>query len=401
MRKAILTSFIIASLLIVFLVIPVAGASNNPIIDQNISYRFGEELEFTLTLTGEEEPQETWLFIQPKGLGIATFSIDIQETGENLFLITPDQLVLKPFSAVTYWYQLEYEDGTEVVTDEEIFYYVDNRVDWQHISNDKFDLYWQDGSHEFGLAALNIAQQAWDDLVSDYPAAPESSLMIYLYPSSADLQEALQLGKMPWVAGHADPQLNAILISIVPGPEQRLEMQRQIPHELAHLFTYASLEDGYINQPRWLLEGLASMAETADNEHYSQALNEAALRGSLISMDALCDAFPAENGEVYLAYAQSLSFTKYLQTEYGQNKLQELMAAYGEGLSCDAGFQRTYEMSLAQAQVEWQQAVLGTQRATLVWREIAPYLLLLVVLGGIPLAVTLVRQFIDQKKNHE
>jgi hypothetical protein len=409
MKKTVLLSSILAFVLFIRLPPPAhaetfvskVAQEDDPVIAQDVTYVFGEELEFIITLAGEENPETTWLFIQPKGMGIANFTIDIQETGENHFLVSPSEILLKPFSKVTYWYQLEYPDGSEVVTEEDVFFYVDNRVEWQHISNEQFDLYWQEGNHDFGLAALNIAETAWSDLRSDFLNAPESPLIVYIYPSSSELQRALQLGQMQWVAGHADPQLNAILISIAPGPEQRLEMQRQIPHELAHIFTYASLADGYINQPRWLLEGLASMAEATENQEYTQALMDAAQGNSLIPIESLCDAFPSEIRSVILAYAQSLSFTEYLQTEYGQNQLKELMSAYGEGITCEAGFRRIYGVSIAQAQADWQQAVFGTQRVMLIWQAFRPYLLLLVVLGVIPFTVTILRRKYSKPESHE
>lgn len=399
MKKTIPVSLILCVLLI-WLAVPIS-ASYDPVIEQDVTFVFGETVTFSLNLGGAEEPESTWLFIHPRDQGIANFQLEIQSAGENMFVLTPEKLLLKPFSAVAYWYELEYADGTEFVTDEETFYYVDNRVEWQHTGNDHFELYWQEGNHDFGAAALNIAQQAWDDLESQYKNSPETPVIAYLYPGKTELQEALALGNMNWVAGHADPQLNAVLISIAPGPEQRLEMQRQIPHELAHLFTYATLEGGYTNQPRWLLEGLASMAEAAENEDYTEALATAVRTNTLVAMEDLGNDFPSDTDEVYLAYAQSLSFTQYLQNEYGQAKLQELMAAYGEGMAFSAGFQRTYGVSLAHAQAHWQQDVFGTRAAAMVWQTLAPTLGLLFLLAVVPFAVTFFRKYFGKHSPHD
>ncbi|MEE4194101.1 MAG: peptidase MA family metallohydrolase [Anaerolineae bacterium] len=398
-KKAILASLIVFGLLI-WLAASVSAFSGAE-ITQAVTYVFGEELTFTLSCPTSEQLEQAWLFIRPDGMGIANFNIELDGSDEYRFEITPTQLLLKPFSTVTYWYELEFENGTEVVTDEVSFDYIDNRVDWQHTANGQFDLYWQTGNHDFGAAALNIAQQAWENLASIYDSLPATPILVYLYPNSADLQEALALGEMNWVAGHADPELNVVLTSVSPGPEQRLEMQRQIPHELAHLFAYASLQDGYAQQPRWLLEGLASMAEATQNEMYTQALAEAVNTNQLMALEDLCTDFPVNGPEVYLAYAQSLSFTSYLQNEYGFVQLRELMDAYSEGLTCNAGFQRTYNMSLTQAQADWQQAVFGTRGITMVWQALSPILLLLVLLGLLPLAITLIRKHKAEKSGHE
>ncbi len=398
-KKAILASFLVFAVLI-WLTASVSAFSGVE-VTQAATYVFGETLTFTLSCPGAEQLEQAWLFIRPAGMGIANFNIELDGSNEYRFEITPTQLLLKPFSTVTYWYELEFEDGSEVVTDEVSFDYIDNRVEWQHTANAQFDLYWQTGSHDFGAAALNIAQQAWESLAPTYDRSPAIPIRVYLYPNSTDLQEALALGEMNWVAGHADPQLNVILTSVSPGPEQRLEMQRQIPHELAHLFAYASLQDGYSQQPRWLLEGLASMAEATQNDRYTQALDEAVDANQLISIEDLCTDFPVNGSDVYLAYAQSLSFTSYLQDEYGIVKLWELMSAYGEGLSCTAGFQRTYNLSLAQAQADWQQAVFGTKGISMVWQVFRPILVLLVLLGVLPLAITLIRKYHAEQNSRE
>ena len=393
---------LLANLFLVFLLasnpLPVSDIAASPEIEQDVNYRFGEVLEFHLEITGEEMPEETWLFVQPLGLGIATFRLDIDSDGSTTFLVTPSQLLLKPFSTVRYWYQLISSDGSEIFTEEAVFYYVDNRVDWQHLSDGQFDVFWQKGSREFGTSALTIAQQAWEQLASQYSSEPPTPILVYIYPTSLDLQEALALGNMTWVAGHADPLINAVLISVSPGPEQRLELQREIPHELAHIFTFASLADGYDHQPLWLLEGLASLAEMAQNAEYSQTLIEAADNNSLLSFESLCDRFPTEKAEIVLAYAQSQSFTEYLQSEYGQAQLQTLMEAYGEGLSCTAGFSRTYGISLSHAQGDWQRAVFGTNAIRMGWLALQPYLLLLLLFGGAPLLVTILHRNLGKGK---
>lgn len=399
MKKLLLTGLISTILLgVMFSVVSADTAALD--IQQSVSYVFGEELVFSLDVAGDQLPQDAWLFIQPAGMGIANFKVLVEEGGTS-FVVTPSQLLLKPFSSVSYWFQLVYADGTEIVTDEEQFHYVDNSVEWQHTGNDRFNVYWQEGSLDFGAGALAVAQQAWDTASIESTQSPRTPLRIYIYSTSTGLQEALLLGNMPWVAGHADPQVNAILISISPGPEQRLEMQRQIPHELSHLFLYAVLQDGYADQPAWLLEGVASMAEISGNEEYSQALTKAAASNSLLSIDSLCTAFPAEEPDIYLAYAQSMAFTEYLRAEYGHSKLQDLMAAYSEGYSCTAGFSHVYSISLAQAQAEWQREEFGTQASVLIWQAIAPYLLLLLVLGVLPLAVTMLRRYRAERADSE
>jgi hypothetical protein len=352
--------------------------------ETSVTYQFGEQIEFQFSVDSMENIDAIWLFVQPVGMGIANFSVPLEETGLHVIAIKPEQLLLRPYSDVDYWYQIEFADEPSIKTDTNRFRYLDNRYDWRRIQSNQFELYWLSGNEDFGLAALNTAQQAWLQLAERFSEEPNTPVMIYLYPDADALQSALDLTDLDWVAGHVDPHINAILLSIAPSPDQRLEMQRQIPHELAHLFVYAQTGPGYSYQPVWLMEGLASGAELADNEGYSAALSLAADRKEFILMADLCQSFPQQTEQVYLAYAQSASFAEYLQNEFGHAQLHALMGKYAEGVSCESGFLQTYGMSLSKAQTQWQK---DTFRATLLSAfavNMGPYVILLTILMGLP-----------------
>jgi hypothetical protein len=352
--------------------------------DTSVTYQFGEQIEFQLSVDSMENVEAIWLFVQPVGMGIANFSVPLEETGLHVIAIKPEQLLLRPYSDVDYWFQIEFADVPSIKTDTNRFRYLDNRYDWRRIQNNQFELYWLSGNEDFGLAALNSAQQAWLQLAEQFSEEPVNPVIIYIYPDADALQSALALANMDWVAGHADPQINVILLSIAPSPDQRLEMQRQIPHELAHLFLYAQTAEGYRYQPVWLMEGLASGAELAENEEYTAALSRAADRKEFIPMADLCQSFPQQTEQVYLAYAQSASFTEYLQNEYGYEQLRGLMEKYAEGVGCEAGFLQTYGLSLSKAQAQWQKDTFRSTVLSAFAVNMSPYAILLVILMGLP-----------------
>ena len=126
-----------------------------------------------------------------------------------------------------------------------------------------------------------------------------------------------------WIAGHADPDLGVAVVSLPAGPDQRSEIERQIPHEVMHLLLYQSVGPAYYPLPVWLKEGLASANEMRPNPDYYVILSKAVEQDTLIPMASLCQSFPQDNN-VYLAYAQSDSFVRYLYQQYGQNGMQRL-----------------------------------------------------------------------------
>jgi len=179
---------------------------------------------------------------------------------------------------------------------------------------------------------------------------------IYIYPNQAALQETLNIAGQDWLAGYADPDLNLVLTSITPRPDQQLEIQRHIPHEITHVRLYQFLGDGYHNLPVWLNEGLASLAEFYQNPDYKHILETRKENSSLLLFKTLCGSFPANTTEAGTAYAQSDSFVRFIHQEYGSIGLQSLMNAYAQGHSCENGAVEALGKNLSQLESQWWQA---------------------------------------------
>ncbi len=95
-----------------------------------------------------------------------------------------------------------------------------------------------------------LPNRLWIPASSLVRANIPNPVIIYVYRDPADLQSALSLVQQSWVAGHANPDLGIILLSIPDSPSQRMELERQIPHELMHLLLYQKTVDSYTSLPR-------------------------------------------------------------------------------------------------------------------------------------------------------
>jgi hypothetical protein len=215
-------------------------------------------------------------------------------------------------------------------------------------------------------------QQAQTLLKADPPAP----VRLYAYTSASDLQTALQMTSQPWVSGHASPELGIILVSIPAGPEKTLELERQIPHEIMHLIQYQVMGSSYTQQPVWLVEGMASLAELYPNPEYSRVLDTTAKNQQLLPFSSLCTSFPREANGAFQAYAQSESFVRFIQRKYGLSGLRNLMAQYQNGMGCEEGVSAALGVSLNQLEYRWQQEALGVNVSGLVLSNLSPYLIL-------------------------
>jgi len=308
----------------------------------------------------------------------------VQTDGRISYTYQVPANVLPPFSNITYRFQVSLKDGQAIDSSEFNFRYEDNRFAWSMLENDALRIFWYEGDTEFGQDALDAALAGLAANSETFQLYPNSTIDIYVYASSNELLSALGPGSPFWAAGHTSPELGAILVSIPPGAEHKLEMERQIPHELAHILLYQNLGKAiYIRMPTWMREGMPSMVETYPNADYERSLRLAAQNQTLIPLTDLCTVFPLDAQGAFLAYAESDSFTRHLYTNGGASNLLALARAYGDGLGCSQGLERTYNKSLDVLESEWQATQLGVSQTFLpTLLETLPYI-------GLPMLILL------------
>jgi len=349
-------------------------------VDINQEWVFGEKINFRGSIQSPTPVKEAVLFIQPNGADTQLIQFKPGVTGKINQTYDLTKNPLQAFTRVDYWYQVKLESGIETTSQVFSFFYEDNRYDWQRLESERFAISWADGDLEFGQTLMNVAVDSLASAQSILPLDPPTPLRIYVYSSASEMQTAVNLSSSSWSAGHANPETGVILLSIAPGPDARAEMERQLPHEIMHIFEYQILQDKYDHAPMWLLEGLASIAELYPNPEYRQVLDNAVAEESLIPIIVLCDSFPRDLSGAVLAYAESTSFVRFLYQNYGSTGLSGLLDQYRDGLRCEAGVQAALGTSLVQAEGRWQTEILGHKPLLIAWKQVRPYIFLALVI---------------------
>lgn len=342
-----------------------------PILSADADYQFGQSLTFTIDLNPETNIAEVYVFWQT----------DASEfTHQGKASITGTQAVYKhdltsdplpPFAEVRYWFGVTYPDGEvdRSDTDENTFVYADSRFDWNTIADTSSDghlmVSWVNGDLVFAQQIIDTARSGIRRAKAILPNLPteEPPIQIYVYPSAKDVQDALQLTNQSWVAGHADPQLNIILVSIPQGTASRSEMERQIPHEIMHILLYRYVvQNGgiYANLPAWLTEGLASSAELIINPDYPVMIYDAWQSDQLLPFASLCQVFPRDPSDTLLAYAQSTALVRFIQERFGASGVESLIMEYADGKDCVQGSQDALGLPLNLLESEWKSSTFGT-----------------------------------------
>ena len=357
-----------------------------PISDLGISYQFGDSITFQARLNPPSPVSEAYLLFRAEGeTTTRVLPLAIEADGKTSLRYDMKQGPVRPFAIIHFQYRVKLQTGEELISEELFINYEDNRFPWQIVSGEGLTVHWYAGDISFGQAVMDAARRGLKRASELLLVGAAKPINIYIYASSTDLQKALELGGLPFVGGHASPDLHLALVVIAPGPEQGLEMDRKIPHELAHILTYDLTQERYNRLPVWFREGIATQVELAANPDYPRALSLASEQKNLIPLVDLCGSFPQDTGRAFLAYAESESFTNFLIQKYGQTGLLALTRAYADGLECEQGAQRAFGQPLSQLELEWRASALGENAGVRALNNLFPYLAILAVLLAVSL----------------
>ena len=370
------------------------------ISDVEIKYTFGKEIIFLARLQADAPIQSAELSFQAEGDPQArSLPLSLLADGGAKVTYPVEPGLLRPFVRITFWFQAVLGSGETILSPIYYFTYDDNRHTWQTLQDAQLRVHWYDGDTTFGQAAFLAAQAGLQTVQAMLSVTESTPTDIYIYASAGDVQEALGLGGLTWVSGHASPDLGVVLVSVAPGEDQTNGLDNEIPHELAHILLYRMTGPSYNNLPTWLREGLAALSEQAPNPEDDRLLSLAAANKTLLPLADLCGLFPQDVSGASLAYAESASFTRYLGKTYGTAGLQELIRAYAAGQSCQAGSTHALGLSLHQLEARWQHSELGMNAGGIVFLDLLPYLIvLLAILVGPGLLIGL---SLRRKESHD
>jgi len=370
--------------------LPSSALAQQETIRLSATHVFGERIEFRGQLWTGARVSSAKIYFIAEG-DSKTNSADATWDGRTQikFEADPTDGSFRAFSDVVYWFEVGLADGKQVISEKKTLYYEDNRFEWSQRQAQGFRVHWYEGDNEFAQSILDVAQLGLKNVQTMLPLSQKQPIDIYVYASAMEMRATLQTHTRNWVGAHTDPDLGVMVVSLPAGPEQHLEMERQVPHELMHILLYQWLETGYFNLPVWLNEGLASVAELYPNPDYLVLLDSAQVKDRLIGLETLCQSFPRDASNAFLAYAEATSFTRYIYQQYGSTGLQALAEAYKDGMTCDRGVEAALGSTLSQLERGWRGEAFGEAAALKGLANLSPWLLVLVLTLGVPIGLTI------------
>lgn len=237
------------------------------------------------------------------------------------------------------------------ISEPESFDWFDDRWEWQSDSSNGITVHTYGAGTSDAATILASATATLETMQSRYDAELDHPINIWAYPSMTDLAGTRQANAREAVAGVAYPEYG-VISAILPA-DQPAELDRVIPHEVAHQVLAQATANPWNHPPLWFDEGLAVYLQTGGTTSYQLILERVANEGTYFGLDSLSYAFPYSPAEASLAYAQSWSVVSWLHERYGEGGVERLIAAFGTGVSWDEAIETALGTDIASLEVEW------------------------------------------------
>lgn len=393
--------FLFAFAVMITFLFPFSTQAQQPIeiLEQQADYSFNNWLHFTVRFDSPENILEGFVFyLLPDYEQPLVYQGDLRsEQSLDVEITLTAENKPKPFSDIEYWYRFSNEHNEIFDSSHYTIFYQDNRYNWQTAKQPPITLHWYNGDAQFAAAILAAADLGGQRAKELLPLSDPEPVTLWVYDNTDDVQLIADQAGFDWQTGHTDPAAGLILLSLPPGPQQSLEIQRQVPHEFAHLMLYQTLgAERYERLPIWLIEGLASNAEIYSDPTRAELVDLANSGNMLLPFSSLCEAFPQDSASARLAYAQAASFVDHLFTRYGKPGLGTLVDSYAEGGDCISAPVAAFGKDLIGLESEWRSSLLDKPQA-LVWLEGIPWQEILIS-AGIAVVLFLVIRFLTRSK---
>ncbi len=266
-----------------------------------------------------------------------------------------------PGTMLRTWWQIKTEERASLKTEVRVFEYTDTSQQWRALQGAQVDIFWYGRDEKGARDLLGKAEAALERLRSEMGVPIAERIRIYIYNSQRDMQPALS----PRSEGYDD---RVTTLGVAMGHDTLLllgthrDVESTLAHELSHIVVGIATDNPYADLPRWLDEGLAMYAEGTLPVGNQRALDDAIENDALLSIRSMTS-YSGQASQVDLFYGEAFSIVDWMLRDLGQDKMQQLLMVFREGVRQEQALQRVYGMGLDQLDNSWRASLgLGPRR---------------------------------------
>ncbi|MFQ6029504.1 MAG: peptidase MA family metallohydrolase [Dehalococcoidia bacterium] len=328
------------------------------VLEQRAENRFPDGVKFFVEAQGPDEIEDIRVFFKKIGqtnrsaYRSVEFKPGTSIKGESMIRSGGNEYI-PPGTRIAFSFELRDSAGRVRRTEEQIIVYLDERFEWQTMSEGMVTVYYQ-GSREQEAAGivLESASAALQRMGPVLGISPTDPLHIVTYGNYAHMAEAL-----PFRSRATEQQLITQGMAFT---EERVLLVHSFDssvrgtssHEFTHLLVADAVGRAITQVPSWLNEGLAEYANVEPSGSYESYLRQAIARGTLRPL-RYQGTFSGSPEDIIVGYGQASSVVHYLVDTYGPEKMAELMLAVKRTLDIDEALLQVYGFDQHGLDTEW------------------------------------------------
>ncbi len=230
--------------------------------------------------------------------------------------------------------------------------------EWFQVRSEHFNVYFYQGGQHLADYAAKVAEEAYrhTSRLFQYRVSGRIPIIVYLSHAEFAVTNAVNLPvNAEGIGGVTESSKNRIA---VPFTGDFGTFRRVVHHELVHamlneLFYGSGIQahlqnTSAVRLPPWFSEGLAEFSASGWDTDSDMYVREAVLSGHLSDISAL---------RGYMAYRGGQGVWDYIATQYGPEKIGEILQRLRSTRSVEASFRESIGLSISDLSVRWHRAV--------------------------------------------
>ena len=275
--------------------------------------------------------------------------------GEYLHRISNSQSYIPPGAVVNFNFEIYDEAGGVFETETEQYLVLDSRFEWEYVQSGPVIVYYHGPVKS---QAQTLADKGFESMALMAPitgAEIETPVAITMYNNpnemfEATIQRSFTSAHQLITEGQAFSDENVV---IVQGGDTRAI--GTATHELVHVLVHRATAGG-ASVPVWLNEGLAEFGNLDKSLSYDRYLEWAIDTGRLTPLERL-QAFPGDSHLVIVGYGQARNLIDFMITEWGPDKMADLLAGISDGLNIEPAMRRAYGFGVRDLDHHWRESI--------------------------------------------
>ncbi len=233
---------------------------------------------------------------------------------------------------------------------------------WQIRSTEHFDIHYYEGSEPLVPAAADILEKAYAKISRGLSATFKERRPFFLYASVNDMQQSNIVEVGDGTGGVTEAFKDRFMI-YNDGTKQWLD--DVATHELVHVFQYSVLVSGFwksarilksVVYPLWMMEGMAEYFTAGlDDTTQEYYVRDAATSGGLIPLWKLEHFSHLKPHQVTLAYKSGATLMEFVASQYGQEKIGEMLRLFESRFESNAMLQELVGMDIFAFDKKWRE----------------------------------------------